>query len=69
MLLLCSFKLQNEDGFMKAETCCCYVRLINPLHAELNTICHLLVLLGAHHIIHVSGLRLNYIVCNEVVLD
>jgi len=31
----------------------------NPLHAELNPICHLLALLGAHHIFHVSGLRVN----------
>jgi hypothetical protein len=23
------FKLQTEDGFMKAETCCCYFILIN----------------------------------------
>jgi len=26
----------------------------NPLKAELNSICHLLELLGNHHIIHVS---------------
>ena len=32
---------------------------INPLNAELNSICHLLELLGAHHILHVSGLRVN----------
>ena len=25
---------------------------INPLNAELNPICHLLALLGAHHILH-----------------
>jgi len=31
----------------------------NPLSAELNPICHLLALLGAHHIFHVSGLRVN----------
>jgi len=31
----------------------------NPLNAELNPICHLLALLGAHHIFHVSGLRVN----------
>ena len=29
---------------------------VNPLNAELNPICHLLALLGAHHILHVSGL-------------
>ena len=27
---------------------------VNPLNAELNPICHLLALLGAHHILHVS---------------
>jgi len=32
---------------------------INPLSAELNPICHLLALLGAHHIFHVSWLRVN----------
>ena len=33
--------------------------IINPLMAELNPICHLLALLGAHHIFHVTGLRIN----------
>ena len=32
---------------------------LNPLKAELNPICHLLTLLGAHHIFHVSGLRVK----------
>ena len=32
---------------------------INPLNAELNPICHLLALLGAHHILHVSRIRIN----------
>jgi len=35
---------------------------INPLNAELNPICHFLALLGAHHILHVSGLRVNIII-------
>ena len=33
---------------------------INPLNAELNPICHLLALLGAHHILHVSRVRVKY---------
>jgi len=33
--------------------------VFNPLNAELNPICHLLALLGPHHIFHVSGLRVN----------
>jgi hypothetical protein len=31
----------------------------NPLNAEFNTICHLLALLGAHRILHVSRIRVN----------
>jgi len=31
----------------------------NPLNAELNPICHLLALLAAHHILHVSSIRVN----------
>jgi len=33
--------------------------VINPLNDELNPICHLLALLGAHHIFHVSGIRVK----------
>ena len=32
---------------------------INPLNAELNQICHLLAILGAHHILHVSRERVK----------
>jgi hypothetical protein len=32
---------------------------LNPLNAKLNPICHLLALLGAHSILHVSRIRLN----------
>ena len=38
---------------------CQYYRLFNPLNAELNPICHLLALLGVHHILHVSRIRVN----------
>jgi len=34
--------------------------VFNPLNTELNPICHLLALLGAHHIFHVSGLRVKH---------
>jgi len=33
--------------------------MFNPLNAELNPICHLLALLGAHHILHVSRIRVK----------
>ena len=32
---------------------------INPLNAELNPICHLLALLGVHHFLHVSRIRVK----------
>jgi hypothetical protein len=35
------------------------IALINPLNAKLIPICHLLALLGVHHILHVSGIRVN----------
>jgi len=32
---------------------------INALNAELNPICHLVTLLGAHHILHVRRIRVK----------
>jgi hypothetical protein len=34
---------------------------INPLDAELNSICYLLALLGAHHFLHVCRIRVKHI--------
>jgi len=42
--------------------------IINPLNAELNPICHLLALLGAHHILHVSRIRVKQEVGQSTVL-
>jgi len=33
--------------------------LFNPLNVKLNPICHLMELLGAHHILHVSRIRVK----------
>jgi len=33
--------------------------VLNPLNPELNPICYLLVLLGAHHFLHVSRIRVK----------
>ena len=35
------------------------IQLFNSLDAELNPTCYLLALLGAHHILHVSRIRVN----------
>ena len=34
--------------------------IFNPLNAELNIIRHLLALVGARHIVHVSRIRVNF---------
>jgi len=36
-----------------------FSRKINPLNPELNPICYLLVLLGVHHFLHVSRIRVK----------
>jgi len=33
--------------------------VLNPLNAELNPICHLMVLLRAHHILYISRIRVK----------
>jgi len=37
----------------------CYKQHVNPLNTKLNPICHLLALLGTHHILHVSRIWVN----------
>jgi hypothetical protein len=32
----------------------------NPLNGELNPICHLLALLGTHHVLHISRIRVKH---------
>ena len=38
-----------------------YFVYFNPFNAELNPICHLPPLLGAHHILHVSRIRVKIV--------
>ena len=38
---------------------CVRVTNVNPLNAELNPICSVLALLGAHHFLHVSRIRVK----------
>ena len=41
--------------------------LINPLNPELNPICYLLALLGAHHFLHVSRIRVKLLTFRRLV--
>jgi len=36
-----------------------FMYMFNPLNPKLNPICYLLVLLGAHHFLHVSRIRVK----------
>ena len=42
--------------------------MLNPLNAELNPICYLLALLGAHHFLHVSRIRVKFAVRKKAEL-
>ena len=45
----------------------CHCRLINPLNPELNPICYLLALLGAHHFLHVSRIRVKSLIFRRLM--
>ena len=41
--------------------------MINPLNPELNPICYLLALLGAHHFLHVSRIRVKLLTVRRLM--
>ena len=43
----------------EAYTAVCWGHWVNPLKPKLNPICYLLALLGAHHLLHVSRIRVK----------
>ena len=48
---------------------CMQPLLFNRLNTELNPICHLLALLGVHHIFHISVLRVNSLFPKYIILQ
>jgi hypothetical protein len=42
--------------------------VLNPLNAGLNPICYLLALLGAHHFLHVSRIRVKLLILRLLML-
>jgi len=42
--------------------------LVNPLKPKLNPICYLLALLGAHHFLHVSRIRVKSLTLRSLTL-
>jgi len=59
VVLDCEITYIFKHSHIANQCICTYMAYINPLNAELNPICHLLALLGAHHIFHVSRVRVN----------
>ena len=43
------------------------VYVFNPLNPELNPICYLLALLGAHHFLHVSRIRVKSLTLRQLM--
>ena len=59
---LTSYKSNFVSNLGPSFRCLLY---FNPFNAKLNPICHLLALLGAHHILHVSRIRVK--VLNSII--
>jgi len=55
-------RLQMQDATSDVSQLYMLLEIINPLNAELNPICHLLALLAARHIFHISMKRVKYVV-------
>ena len=49
----------NTYNIHSTDSTDCYLRFVNPLNPELNPICCLLALLGAHHFLHVSRIKVK----------
>ena len=58
-----SDELSTQNGLKERGNLHCFSNLFyrdfNPLKPELNPICYLLTLLGAHHFLHVSTIRIK----------
>ena len=66
IMFVCSFSFCRRARGTVDQLClsaavklCTRTEGINPLNAELNPIRHLLALVGARHIVHVSRVRVN----------
>jgi len=54
------FKCKCKCKLILVHLSLLFIKLsINPLNPELNPICYLLALLGAHHFLHVSRIRVK----------
>jgi len=54
-----SYKLHTIKFLYMFRASSAHLQEVNPLNPELNPICYLLALLGAHHFLHVSRIRVK----------
>jgi hypothetical protein len=66
-LRVCATAVSRKAGTLRAYATAVSNRVINPLYAELNPMCHLLALLVDHHILHVSRIRVKLCVWTRTV--
>ena len=68
MSTMCSkyVEIYKSNKYIERNLCVTlviYQDWVNTLNAKLNPICHLLALLGAHPILHVSRIRIKVVLC------
>ena len=63
------YKLLLEQPKMYYWLSVIFFVLLNPLNAELNPICHLLALIGAHLILHVSRIRVKFTLSEDIFIS
>ena len=57
--VFCTAHCKKKNIQYKPTICTFKSKYVNPLNPELNPICYLLALLGAHHFLHVSRIRVK----------
>ena len=70
--LLCTSRARRKGRKLPTCTSTCFpsdslAMGINPLNPELNPICYLLALLGAHHFLHVSRIRVKSLTIRQLM--
>jgi hypothetical protein len=63
----CIYQLSLSKVLLILMSLCDLNRERNPLKLELNPICYLLALLGAHHLLHVSRVRVKLLTLRRLM--
>jgi hypothetical protein len=71
-IIVCPVLSDVQKSFVSMQPGFCVLALLNgfnPSNAELNPISHLLALLGAHHILHVSRIGVNRFLLSTTAIN